>query len=200
MTDHPSDTLSIPPTVMAATSWVAGQRTYRRIGPDDLDHLRTWRNAQQSVLRQQHPIDAEHQRHWYEAVVRPSYAEERPANFLVACAGPSAPTSYGGLTNIDWVSQRGELSFLAATDIAGDEQHYAHEFGDFLRWIIDFSFDVVGFRRLFTETWSFREGHMSILELAGLRREGRLRGHVVKDGIVYDALIHGILAEDRRRE
>jgi RimJ/RimL family protein N-acetyltransferase len=51
---------------------------------------------------------------------------------------------------------------------------------------------------VFTETWSFRTAHIKILERAGLQCEGRMREHVTKEGVRYDALLHGILRTDPR--
>jgi RimJ/RimL family protein N-acetyltransferase len=179
-------------------TWQRGDRCFRAIREEDLEDLRQWRNAQQHVLRQQRPLSVEHQRHWFADVVRPSYEVDQPSALLVTVELAGSPIGYGGLTNIDWVSRRGELSFLAATERAKDPDRYAADFSGFLDWVVTTAFDELQFHRLFTETWSFRSAHISCLERAGMRHEGTMRQHVAKDGTVYDALLHGILRTDPR--
>ena len=51
----------------------------------------------------------------------------------------------------------------------------------------------MGLHRLFAETWANRTAHIALLEEAGFVHEGTMRDHVVKDGVVLDSVIHGIL-------
>jgi RimJ/RimL family protein N-acetyltransferase len=178
--------------------WRRGERRYRPIRTDDLDHLMRWRNDQQDVLRQQQPLTPEHQRRWYDDVVAPSYEAAQPPAMLVVVEFDGRPIGYGGLTNIEWVSRRGELSFLAATERAADEDIYREDFAEFLGWVFATAFDELDFHRLFTETWAIRTVHIEVLERAGMVREGTMRQHVVKDGTIYDALLHGVLRTDPR--
>lgn len=188
----------LEPGWMLDQRWDAGGATARAIVENDLEHLRCWRNEQQDVLRQQSPLSEEHQRHWFNTVVKPSYASERfPQSLLVVIEEDGVLTSYGGVTNIEWRSRRGEVSFLAASERARDHTRYREEMTRFLAWLFDFAFEVLSFNRLFTETWEFRHDHIDILERAGMAGEGRLREHIAKDGLIYDALLHGILAIDR---
>lgn len=177
-------------------TWDAGDATIRPLERRDMWALRTWRNEQQSVLRQQSPIDEDHQARWYEDIVAPSYDMERPAQLLFVVTRDDQPTSYGGLTNLEWTSSRAEISFLAATEISQDRDRYAHEFATFLGWLHRFGFDEVRLYRLFTETWAFRHEHIALLEASGMKLEGRLREHVVKNGERHDALLHGLLRHE----
>jgi RimJ/RimL family protein N-acetyltransferase len=179
-------------------TWWRGERCFRAIREEDLEHLRQWRNDQQDVLRQQRPLTVEHQRRWFAEVVCPSYEVGQPPALLVTVELEGNPIGYGGLTNIDWVSRRGELSFLAATERAADPDRYIADFSIFLDWAITTAFDDLDFNRVFTETWLFRTDHIACLERAGMRHEGTMRQHVAKDGTVYDALLHGILRTDPR--
>lgn len=197
VTPHPG----LPSGWFPAQLWPIGSDSaVRPLIADDLEHLRTWRNEQQDVLRQQAPIDIEHQQRWFRDVVVPSQQHATPSSVLVTTSRSGVPTSYGGLTNIDWVSRRAEVSFLAATDIASSSERYEAEFGGFLSWLTDFSFGELDLCRLFTETWAFRDHHLEILERAGFQLEGRLRHHVVKDCLAHDALMHGLLRSDIEKE
>lgn len=176
---------------------LAENQDFRRISPDDLSRLLEWRNAQQAVLRQQVPLSAEHQSRWWADTVAPAYGSGRPELVLLALDRGSGITSYGGLTNIDWVNLRAEVSFLAETALAGDETRYARELRESLAVYARLAFGLLGLRRLFTETWSFRDRHIQHLEDFGFRPEGLLRQHVIKDGRPTDAILHGLLADDR---
>ncbi|MDA2988825.1 MAG: GNAT family protein [Actinomycetota bacterium] len=188
----------LQPGWFSGRSWVPGDRTYRPIDESDLPELMRWRNEQQVVLRQQEELTLAHQRRWFTDVVEPSYQQIRPRSLQVIALNGATRVSYGGLTNIEWVSRRAELSFLAATELAQSFERYAAELQRFLAWTAAFAFGELGFNRIFTETWDFRDKHIEILEGFGFVLEGRLRHHVAKGGRAHDALLHGLLAKDWR--
>jgi len=171
----------------------------RRVGSTDLEALRIWRNEQQSVLRQQEPLTPTHQREWFERRVKPSYSLSHPSEVLVIVELSGQPVSYGGLTNIEWTSRRGELSFLTATNHAKVPHDYERDFNRFLGWVKRFTFVELGLNRLFTETWASRKDHIALLEASGFKLEGRMRDHIVKEGLMQDALLHGLIASDQER-
>ncbi len=168
----------------------------RRILKADLETLRRWRNDQQSVLRQQEHLTSAHQRDWFETRIDPSYDLRRPEEILVVVEVDGEPVSYGGITNIEWVSHRGELSFLADSDRAVVPALYRQDFLRFLGWAKQFAFAELRLQRLFTETWASRQDHIMLLQTAGFQLEGRMRNHIVKDGLVQDALLHGLTTAD----
>jgi len=186
------------PGWFSSRCWDSSDRVYRPIDKSDLPELMRWRNEQQLVLRQQEELTLQHQQAWFTNVVEPSYQQDRPQSLQVIALSGSTRTSYGGLTNIEWVSRRAELSFLAATEFAQSFERYATEFRCFLRWTAAFAFDEVGLNRIFCETWDFRDDHIGILEDFGFVLEGRLRNHVAKGGRTHDALLHGLMAKDWR--
>lgn len=188
----------VPPGWFLGRSWEHGDRTYRPIDETDLPELMRWRNEQQEVLRQQELLTLAHQQLWFADVVEPSYQEARPRSLQVIALSGDTRVHYGGLTNIEWVSRRAELSFLAATELTQSFDRYAVEFWSFLDWTAAFAFDELGFNRIFTETWDFRNKHIGILERFGFVLEGRLRHHVAKGGRTHDAILHGLLADDWR--
>ena len=179
--------------------WVEGPFVFEELAEGDIETLRGWRNAQTSVLRQNDPISAEQQRAWFRDVVQPTHASAAPSFLLVAVrrADGGAFVAYGGVTNVSWRDRRAEVSFLADTAIAADDDAYREVFGAFLRWLDACAFDDLGLHRLFTETYAYRTFHLSLLEAHGYRLEGRLRDHVVKDGTAVDSLMHGRLESDR---
>lgn len=192
-----SPDLAIAPGFFVDRRWSADGMGVRRLHERDIRDIMEWRNSQQAVLRQQSELTVDRQRTWYRTRVVPSYESRQPLEILVVVVDEDdAPVSYGGLTNIEWVSRRAELSFLTATERADDPEQYEVDLRRFLRWVKPFAFREIGLHRLFTETWASRELHLGILQSEGFILEGRMRDHVVKDGLVQDALIHGLLATD----
>lgn len=191
MDPHPG----LPGGSFGASTWTLPDgAVVRRIEERDIESLRAWRNSQQAVLRQQAPLDSDHQAAWFANRVDPSYGLPHPSEILVVVTEADRAVSYGGLTNIEWTSHRAELSFLAATERTRDPAAYAAEFSRFLRWVTSYTFEELALNRIFTETWEDRTAHIELLEDAGFELEGRMRQHVVKDGEPRDALLHGLLA------
>ena len=178
-----------------ATALATGHN-FRRVIHNDLPHLLEWRNAQQSILRQQQPLSWENQIGWWTDSVAPSYVAEQPQIMLLALDRGQGISSYGGLTNIDWLNLRAEVSFLAETSLAKDAARYSTELHESLRMYASLAFKSLRLQRLFTETWAYRNQHIQHLEDFGFRPEGRMRQHVIKEGRPVDAIIHGLLADD----
>ena len=55
------------------------------------------------------------------------------------------------------------------------------------------NFSILDFHKLFTETYSHRSFHISILEKAGFELEGMLRDHVIIEKKYFNSLIHSII-------
>lgn len=184
-------------------SWLAGRRwsdgvfTLLELAADDLEVVRTWRNSQTDVLRQNREIAPAEQRRWFETVVVPTHESPTPSFLLVGMHREGHLVAYGGLTNLSWDYRRAEVSFLADTRIASDNTAYAEVLDHFLAWLDAVSFDDLSLHRLFTETYAYRIFHITLLERHGYRLEGRLREHVVKRGKRVDSLMHGRLATER---
>ncbi len=193
-TPHPG----LEPGWFARQGWNQAGREYVPVDETHLAELMRWRNDQQSVLRQQEPLTPVDQERWFRDVVQPSYQQTHPRALQVVSKDGGVPVAYGGLTNIEWTSRRAELSFLVATESVEPDDRYAEEFHRFLAWTTMFAFESLGLHRLFTETWDFRDNHIEVLESCGFVLEGRMRDHVAKDGQFHDALLHGLLADDRR--
>lgn len=175
--------------------------TYVPLRRDDIQTLRVFRNEQMDVLRQAEPITAEQQERWFEEQVAPDQADPRPPQVLVSILDHDERfVGYGGLTNLRWDHRRAEVSFLVDPRRAADEEVYRRDMQAFLAHLSTMAFDGRGLNRLFAETWAFREFHISILEGAGFRLEGRMREHVLSDKGPIDSVLHGRLAAEWRAE
>ncbi|MGH2912603.1 MAG: GNAT family N-acetyltransferase [Solirubrobacteraceae bacterium] len=172
---------------------------YPPLRRSDIEQLRLFRNAQLDVLRQSEPITAKDQERWFDEVVTPSRRDPRPPMILVSILDADGDfIGYGGLTNIDWQARRAEVSFLVDPARVADAAVYRQDMSAFLEFLANWTFTELGLNRLFTETYAFRELHISILQQAGFVVEGRLREHVNTEGRIADSIMHGMLATDWR--
>jgi UDP-4-amino-4,6-dideoxy-N-acetyl-beta-L-altrosamine N-acetyltransferase len=61
---------------------------------------------------------------------------------------------------------------------------------------LDQAFGALGLHKVFAEVMADNDAAMKVQIGAGFRREGYLRGHVLKDGAPRDVVMLGILAEE----
>ena len=86
-----------------------------------------------------------------------------PEFFLFGYFLGSELIGYGGLTNISWPDQRAEVSFLMATERSDSSDSYADEMSVFMKLMKSVG-ATLGISKLISETYSFREKHIQILE------------------------------------
>lgn len=61
---------------------------------------------------------------------------------------------------------------------------------------LDKAFGELGLHKVFAEVMADNDGALRIMTAAGFRREGYLRGHVLKDGKPRDVVLLGMLDEE----
>lgn len=176
---------------MPHATLAAGDFAIEAVAPAHIEAIRCWRNAQMAVLRQSAPITPEQQVAYYAVEVWPEMAVAEPRNILVVFLEDGTAIGYGGLVHIAWAHQRAEVSFLLDPAVITSETAYARAFHAFLALIKRLAFEDLGLQRLVTETYDIRPGHIAVLEGAGFRREGVLRGHVRIDDRRVDCILHG---------
>lgn len=165
---------------------------------DHVEHIRRWRNAQISVLRQAHPITPDEQARYFANHVWPEKAQAQPPKILLAIKEDGALIGYGGLVHINWDYLRAEISFLLDPERAADDDVAAPVFAEFLHLMEGLAFADLALERLMTETYEQRTAFIAALDAHGFAREGRLRSHVRLDGgQPCDAILHGLLPSDR---
>lgn len=175
-----------------------GDYALRSVQPQDIEDIRSWRNAQIAVLRQSQPLTAAAQSAYYAERVWPAMTLAEPADILLAFLHDERRIGYGGLVHIAWPHKRAEVSFLVDPDVANDAPRYAKAFQAFFGLIKTLAFDDLRLHRLTTETYSNRPAHIALYETIGFELEGRLRQHVFIDGAYLDSLIHGCVTTDAR--
>src|SRR5208337_2902401 len=113
----------------------------------DIMLIKKWRNDQISVLRQDRVLTDEDQDNYYQNIVLPAMAAVKPSIILFSYLVDGACIGYGGLTNIDWTSKKGEISFLLDSVRISDAERYRLDFGVFLKLIERIAFEEVHLNR-----------------------------------------------------
>ncbi len=162
----------------------------------DMEDVRIWRNAQINVLRQKDIITKSDQQEYYEKKIKPLFKEDNPLQLLFSFLENTKLIGYGGLVNISWIDKRAEMSFLLDNNRAKDKRQYEKDMTNFIQIIKQLVFVELNFNRLFTETYSFREYHISILEKSGYKKEGVFREHIFYQNKYYDSILHSILKKE----
>ena len=171
-----------------------GTLTIRPVERSHIEEIRRWRNAQMDVLRQSSEITPAQQERYYETHVWPQKSVLEPPNILLSYQDNGVAIGYGGLVHISWENRRAEVSFLLDPEIAQRQDDYARYFLAFLKLVRELALKDLQFERIFTETYATRVHHIGVLELAGFRREGVMKHHVMIDGEFVDSIIHGYLS------
>jgi len=162
---------------------------------EDIFLIKKWRNEQLNILRQNKLLSDEEQKSYYENVIKPTFTQSNPKIILFSYLQDNECIGYGGLTNLDWISKRAELSFLLKTMRSYNNKMYEKDFSIYLKLIKSVAFEEINLNRLFTETFDIRPLHIKVLEKNGFELEGRLRQNVYIEGLFVDSLIHGLLRE-----
>lgn len=160
---------------------------------EDIFLIMQWRNRQIDVLRQKTLLTEEIQKNYYQNNIVPNYTLSKPSQILFSFLEYNKCIGYGGITNIDWESERVELSFLLDDLRVADDRQYEKDFNAFILLIKSVVFDDLQFNRIFTETYDIRDLHIGILEKNGFKPEGCMREHVCINGQKVNSLIHGFI-------
>ena len=163
---------------------------------NDMESIRQWRNAQMNVLRQKTEITKEAQQLYFKNIVSPLFSNNSPSQLLFSFLQNSVLIGYGGLVNVSWQDKRAEMSFLVKPEIATSDSEYKKAMSEFISLTKKLVFDEMNFNRLFTETYAFRDFHISILLENGFKEEGTMREHIFENGNFYDSILHSILKKD----
>ena len=157
----------------------------------DLENIKKWRNEQMSILRQWKPLTDRNQEKYWDII-----ANSNDSVLLSIIDENDRFVGYCGLTNIDYISSRGELSFLLDTDLDCDNTVHDKTLLAVLKMLSQYGFGQLNLNKIYTETYVYREGHIKTLESFGLKRDGILRKHVFKNGEYHDSVMHSMLRSE----
>ena len=162
------------------------------IKKEHLPFLKKWRNQQKNILRQTKILTDKDQKQWFKKIQKDN--NQRLFAIYDSSTGSEQDEfiGYCGLVYIDFRHKKAELSFLVNTKRAKNRKTYKQDFLASLKMLTIFGFKKLGLNKIFTETISFRKGHMEILEEFGLKKEAVLKGQYLEKGKFYNSIIHSI--------
>lgn len=99
---------------------------------------------------------------------------------------------YGIIAHIDRHNRQCRLSV-----VIGEKQEWGKGFAsEVLRAVIDYSFTTLGMNRIGAEIYAVNERSIRLFEHLGFKREGAIRGAVLKNGAFVDEYIYGLLRQE----
>jgi RimJ/RimL family protein N-acetyltransferase len=169
-----------------------GEYALVAIRPSDIFLIKEWRNAQIDILRQAQPLTDSDQRHYFETIIYPSFAQVQPKQLLFSFLHRGNCIGYGGLVHISWQDRNAEISFLLETERNKDIALFRQEWAIYLQLLQKVAFDCLNFEKIYTYAYDIRPYLIETLEKMGFEQEARLRRHVFIKGQAVDVLIHAL--------
>jgi RimJ/RimL family protein N-acetyltransferase len=162
---------------------------------DDKFLIMKWRNDQMYHLRQNVKLTKKNQIDYFENIISKIFLMDKPTQLLFSYLENDACIGYGGLVNISWFDKRAEMSFLLNTELKSNQINYSNYLSTFINFIKKIIFKELDFNKLYTETYSFREQHIKILEDNDFIEEGVLKEHIFnqENKKFYNSIFHSIL-------
>ncbi len=169
----------------------------RALEREDLRQLRDWRNDPEifSRVREYRFLNIENQEAWFDSlrddrrtimfgIVKDLTVELDPMeSFLIGVCG---------LTGIDWVGRKGEISIY----IGLAEQRGKGQGLKILDLLAAYAFRECNLQRLWAEVFVNNIPSLRLFAKAGFTEEGRLRSHAFKSGKYQDSILFGLLRNE----
>ena len=163
------------------------------LNKSDVEKIRTWRNSQRKVLRQNKLISIKQQSNYFNNYVINQTKKRFPEVILFAFKEDKILIGYGGLVYLSWENKRAELSYLLKTELTNNPKIYRYYSINYFKLAKKFAFYRLKLNRLFTETFIYRKKHIRNLELSGFKKEGILRKHNIKNKKTVNVVVHSIV-------
>ncbi|MEM8986466.1 MAG: GNAT family protein [Pseudomonadota bacterium] len=166
----------------------------RAIEPEDLEHLRAWRNRPEfrRFFRETEEISSVKQRKWYDAVV---LADPRVIMFAIEEKGTGRLLGACGLCYIDRVNASADFSIYIGADNLYIDEKFAP---DAARILLRYGFDEQNLHRIWAEIYDFDASKQKLFAELGFALDGRHRETHWTEGAWCDSLFYGLLAKDFR--
>jgi len=155
---------------------------------EDRISIMNWRNEQLYHLRQNQILTIADQDEYYETVVANSFDTKRPDQLLFSFLEKGICVAYGGLVHINWKDLNAEISFVIDTNLERD--CFSQYWNEYLRLIEKVAFNEINFRKIYTYAFDLRPHLYKAVELAGFKKEAKLKDHCRIDDVFYDVIIH----------
>jgi UDP-4-amino-4,6-dideoxy-N-acetyl-beta-L-altrosamine N-acetyltransferase len=161
----------------------------RDVQVQDCDRLLAWRNSPdvRRYMYTDHEISRDEHERWFYALAGRRYY------WIIEADG--VPVGLVNLADVDFRQKRAAWAFYI-----GDLSKRGAGIGSAVeREIISTAFDEMRLEKLTCEVLATNEAVCRLHEKHGFKREGVLRGHVIKDGQRVDVITYGLLASERPR-
>lgn len=154
----------------------------------DIFSIMEWRNQQLYHLRQDSPLTRDDQENYYQNVVKRSFREKHPKQFLFSFLENNKCIGYGGLVHINWVQKEGEISFLIDTE--REKKDFQKLWLTYLDLIEEIAFSRLGLKKIFIYSYDIRPKLYAVLEKAEYYLEKIVPEAIEIDGKQYNVKIN----------
>lgn len=171
----------------------------------DIFLILEWRNQQLYHLRQERPLTRLNQEDYYQSVIKKSFSEKYPKQYLFSFLENNNCIGYGGIVHINWDKMEAEISFLV--DTKREKKDFQKLWLNFLELIEEIAFSKLEFKKLFTYSFNIRPKLYEVLEKAEYDLEKIIPDATKINGKYYDVKINsksrkflrsrGLIWEDR---
>ena len=158
------------------------------IRDEDKYLIMEWRNEQMFHLRQNKKLSRADQKHYFQAVVRPLFSQEKPEQILFSLLEEDTCIGYGGLVHLDWYKLEAEVSFLMNTGL--ESNRFGELWSKFLKMLNVVAFDQLALVRIFTYAYDLREHLYTPILENHFKLTRRIPNVLRESNRCYDVLIH----------
>lgn len=162
---------------------------------NDNEEIRTWRNDQIDLLRQNTFLSKEEQIKYFETVIANLFVEENPKQLLFSLLYNESLIGYGGLVHIDWENKNAEISFLTSKERAENKNNFEQDWLNYLELIKRVATHI-NFIKIYTYAYSIRTNLFPLIEKFGFEREAVLKNHVVINKHKKHVFIHSLFCDE----
>ena len=162
----------------------------KNINSNSIEKIRKWRNNQISILRQKKNINTDDQKIYFESIIKKETKKNKPEQIILLFCYKNKTLGYGGITNIDWITSRGELAFLLDDRYANKTIDSEKYFPIFINLIKLLAFDILKIRTVWSETFSIRPKYIRQLELNSFVNVGIIKNNLVYKNKIYSSYFH----------
>ena len=171
------------------------KKHYSSMKKEYLSKLKDWRNSQRNILRQEKLLTDADQKEWFKRINN----DDTQAIFAISELNRESTykfIGYCGIVNINYRNSAGEVSFLVDPSRAGIQALYREDFLSALYMLCCYGFENFNLRKLYAETYMFREYHIKILEEFGFKPGKILKERKFVNGEYWDSIIHSVLRDE----
>jgi len=168
----------------------------RPLEREDLRQLRDWRNDPEifSRVREYRYLNMENQEAWFDSLRDDRNTIMFGIEYYESPGNKVPPKLIGvcGLTNIDWVARRAEISIYI-----GNKDYRGKGLGiEILNSLAKYAFGECNLNRLWAEIFAANIAGEKVFVKAGYKKEGTLRCHAYKNNMLNHCHIYGLLRSE----